>query len=65
MQVDLADFAGTNVQFRWRFGCDSSVTEVGWWVDDIRVFVGGMCFAGLFVDGFESGDASAWSATVP
>lgn len=64
VQVDLADFGGQNALFRWRFGCDSSVTDVGWWVDDVRVFEGSMCSDPLFTDGFESGNTSAWSAAV-
>ncbi len=64
-QVDLSDWSGEDVLFRWRMGCDSSVSAPGWWVDDVRVFVGSRCVgAGLiFADGFESGDVSAW--TVP
>jgi hypothetical protein len=66
VQVDLADFAGTSVNFRWRFGCDSSVSDEGWYVDDVRIFVPQACTGGLlFADGFESGDTSAWSQTAP
>ncbi|MCB1042384.1 MAG: hypothetical protein KDC35_05585 [Acidobacteria bacterium] len=36
--VDLADFGGLNVHFRWRFGCDSSVTDDGWYIDDVQIF---------------------------
>ena len=66
VQVDLADFVGQSLFFRWRFGCDQSVTDVGWAVDDIRIFAGTECAGGgLFFDGFESGDTSAWWLTVP
>jgi hypothetical protein len=33
--VDLADFIGLTVRFRWRLGCDRSDARVGWWVDDV------------------------------
>ncbi len=59
--VDLSDFNGESVHFRWRLGCDASVSDVGWWVDDPRVFSGSECTdGGIFADGFESGDTSAW-----
>jgi hypothetical protein len=35
--VDLSDFAGRDVLFRWRFACDYSVGGEGWWVDDVSV----------------------------
>lgn len=66
--VDLTDFAGEMVLLRWRLGCDSSVSDVGWWVDDVTVLQGSPCdgSAGLpFADGFESGDWSRWSAATP
>jgi len=50
------------VQFRWRIGSDSSVGRAGWDVDDVMVQ---SCLAGLFADGFESGDLAQWSATAP
>lgn len=65
VQVDLSDFNGQSLFFRWRFGCDSSVSDVGWRVDDIRVFSGSSCGELLFTDGFESSNTSAWSGTVP
>ncbi len=65
--VDLADFNGESVHFRWRLGCDVSVSDVGWWVDDARVFFGSECVSGsaIFADGFESGDTTSWSKQVP
>jgi hypothetical protein len=66
--VDLTDFAGQMVLLRWRLGCDSSVSDVGWWVDDVSVLQGSECTGGIglpFADGFESGDWSRWSAFVP
>ncbi len=35
--VDLSAFAGQNVQVRWRIGCDSSVSDVGWYLDDVQI----------------------------
>jgi lysyl endopeptidase len=53
--VDLADFSGLSVRFRWRFGSDASVSATGWWVDDVRVFAGTTCVSDLiFEDGFEN-----------
>jgi hypothetical protein len=63
--VDLTDFADEMVLFRWRLGCDGSVSDVGWWVDDVDVLQGSECSTMPFEDGFESGDTSAWSATQP
>ena len=37
VQVDLSDFANTSVYFRWRVGTDTSVSDEGWWIDDIEV----------------------------
>jgi PKD repeat protein len=34
---DLAAYAGQTVSLRWRFASDSSVTGLGWYVDDIQV----------------------------
>jgi hypothetical protein len=63
--VDVSAYAGQTVQFRFRLGTDSSVGYEGWTIDDVKVQ---SCVAGevpLFADGFESGDTSAWSSTVP
>ena len=63
--VDLADFVGQSVAFRWRFGSDSSIAVTGWWVDDVDVVKVNACSNAIFIDGFESGDTSAWSLTFP
>ncbi len=62
--VDLDAFAGQLVQFRFRLATDSSVSREGWYVDDVVVQ---SCLGNtmIFADGFESGDTSAWSSTVP
>jgi hypothetical protein len=35
--VDLSSFAGQNVHIRWRLGCDSSVGDTGWFIDDVQI----------------------------
>ncbi len=62
VQVDVTPLAGGDLWVRFRFGCDSSVDDEGWWVDDIRIETTAPCDM-LFGDGFESGDCSHWSAT--
>lgn len=61
--VDIDAWAGQTVQFRFRMATDSSVDHPGWWVDDIAIQSCGT--PSLFIDGFESGDVSAWSNAVP
>jgi hypothetical protein len=65
--VDLGDFAGADVRFRWRIGCDGSVADQGWWVDDVRVATLTMCTSAelIFTDGFESGNTGNWSLVIP
>ncbi len=59
--VDVDAFAGQTVQFRFRLATDASVSHPGWWIDDVSVQ---SCGTGIFEDGFESGDTSAWTATI-
>ena len=35
--VDLSSFAGQSAKIRWRLGCDSSVSDVGWYIDDVQI----------------------------
>jgi len=35
--VDLSSWAGQDVQFRFRFGTDTSVLRVGWYVDSVNL----------------------------
>ncbi len=67
--ADLAAWASQQVQIRFLFSTDGSVNGPGWWLDDIAVGpaqVPGTCLGEtLFFDGFESGDAGAWSFTLP
>jgi hypothetical protein len=37
VEVDLAQFGGSTVRFRFRSGSDGSVSGTGWWVDDVAV----------------------------
>ena len=41
--VDLADFVGLTVHFRWRLGCDRADAEIGWWVDDVEIRTTSIC----------------------
>ncbi|MEX1311862.1 MAG: S8 family serine peptidase, partial [Candidatus Sulfomarinibacteraceae bacterium] len=41
--VDLADFVGLTVHFRWRLGCDRSDARVGWWLDDVELRTTSSC----------------------
>ncbi len=62
--VDIDAWAGQTVQFRWRLGSDSAAGNEGWYIDDVIIQ---SCVAGdeIFADGFESGDTTVWSSTVP
>ena len=65
-QVDLSSYAGQSVKLRFRIATDSSVNREGWYVDDVRVITPSECDAEtIFLDGFESGDTTAWSVTTP
>jgi hypothetical protein len=64
--ANLSAWAGQEVQLRWLLSSDGYIEDDGWWIDDISltdVAVPGMCFGAdmIFIDGFESGDTSAWS----
>jgi hypothetical protein len=37
VKADLSTLAGSTVELRWRFATDSSVSDQGWWIDDVRV----------------------------
>jgi hypothetical protein len=63
--ADVTAYAGQTAQFRLRLGSDSSVTNPGWNVDDVVVQSCQVADTMPFLDGFESGDTSAWSVTQP
>jgi len=63
----LAAWSGQQVEIRWIYSTDGSQLGEGWYVDDISIThaqVPSACVpgAGIFVDDFEDGDATAWSA---
>jgi hypothetical protein len=37
VEVDVSSFAGQDALVRWRLGCDSSVSDVGWYIDDVQI----------------------------
>jgi hypothetical protein len=67
--ASLAGWAGSEVQLRFIFSSDGYIEDDGWWIDDISITdveVFGSCESPeVFVDGFESGDTSVWSAATP
>ena len=64
-EADLTTFGAADLEIRFRY----YDAEWEWWwaVDDIELLGdnGRVCFTGIFSDGFESGDTTAWSSTVP
>ncbi len=60
VRVDLSALAGTSTMIRFRFACDGSASETGWWVDDIQLETSAPCTT-LFDDGFEIGTCGMWS----
>jgi lysyl endopeptidase len=56
-RVALADFGGQSMLLRFRYASDSSVGDLGWWIDDVRVSEGSACEAAnlnfIFAHGFE------------
>jgi hypothetical protein len=65
--VDLSAQAGTVVDVEFHMMASTVVNYAGWYIDDLEVFHGSDCVGvdAIFVDGFESGDTSAWSAATP
>lgn len=68
--ADLSPYNGGEVEIRWTFSTDGGLTLEGWYVDDVAIThaqVPGVCVDAsvLFLDGFESGDTSAWSLSSP
>lgn len=47
-QLDLSPLAGFDVRFRFRIGTDLGGSDVGWFVDDVRIY---QCVAGTDADG--------------
>jgi hypothetical protein len=65
--IDLGALDGVAAaRIRFRLETDGSVTRDGWHLDDIVIrALGQELLPDIFADGFESGDTSAWSTTVP
>ena len=56
---DLSAFAGTSIQFRFRYSADGGVNQAGSFLDDLAVNVNG---AAVFTDTVEGGD-NGWTAS--
>ena len=63
VQVDLSALAGASVMVRFRFACDGSASDTGWWVDDILLETSAPCDM-LFGDGFELGNCTGWTLVI-
>ena len=67
--VNLSSFAGQTARLRWHEGDDFTVQATGWFVDTVNltnVQLPSVCTSsGIFSDGFESGNTSAWSGSFP
>lgn len=63
--ADLTTVSATDLEIRFRY----YDAEWEWWwaLDDVEILGdnGRVCFTGIFFDGFESGDTSAWTTTNP
>ncbi len=53
VRVDLSDFTGLSMRFRWRFGSGTCCGDEGWYVDDINVVDGASNV--VFTDNVEGG----------
>lgn len=40
-QLNLGSLAGQNARFRFRMGTDNSVDDLGWFIDDVRIYTCG------------------------
>ncbi len=45
VKVDLSDFVGHMIHFRWRTASDDSRNGIGWWIDDIQIVYTAECQA--------------------
>ena len=65
VEVDLTTYLGETVNIRFRIGCDSSVADVGWYIDDVsledcQVFQGSTIGCGYTVTPLE-GTVPFWT----
>ncbi len=51
--VDIDDYAGQTVQFRFRMTTDGAVSDEGWDIDDVMIQSCELDVGTIFVDGFE------------
>ncbi|MEO8195644.1 MAG: M14 family zinc carboxypeptidase [Thermoanaerobaculia bacterium] len=63
--VVAALIGATQARVRFRLTTDTNTVADGWYVDDIELRAAFPPPTGLFADGFESGDLTLWSASVP
>ena len=74
--LQSSTFAGDLVTLQVTYGTDGALANRGFWFDQVTLTNIGLQVAdtlsdscglpgGIFADGFESGDTSAWSQTVP
>ncbi|MBU0690728.1 carboxypeptidase regulatory-like domain-containing protein, partial [bacterium] len=66
--IDLAVYAGDDIQIRFRFGSDGSATDEGWYVDDVSIkSYGGSAIAPtdltIFADAVNDNLVFHWTAT--
>jgi len=60
-QVDLSPWAGERIGVVFRLsGCCAAPGPDGWYIDDLQLMP-----TGIFDGGFESGNLTAWSSSVP
>lgn len=64
LTVPMLDGSAT-AQVRFRLTSDTNTNRDGWHVDDIVLEAADVFSAVIFSDGFESGDVTAWSNSVP
>jgi immune inhibitor A len=60
---DLSGYAGKTVQLRFRYHTDPAYTELGWFVDDVKVVSGGATVVDSGAEGgLEGWTSSGWSS---
>jgi len=66
--ANLAAFADQTIRLRFLYSSDGASAGQGWYIDDLTLThtqVLAVCSGTLFADGFESGNLSGWSFTLP
>lgn len=67
VSFDLSDYAGAEVQVRFRFGSDGGIHQGGWWIDDVEFYmpmdvVAPDNLTGEMIDGFAH---MFWDTPIP